>query len=38
VSMRDGSIRTDVRQTPRRAADDLQASLAEGAGEGAAAP
>jgi putative ABC transport system ATP-binding protein len=37
VSMRDGSIRTDVRQTPRQAAVDLQESLA-GAGDGGAAP
>jgi hypothetical protein len=37
VSMRDGSIRTDVRQTPRQAAVDLQESLAA-AGDGGAAP
>jgi putative ABC transport system ATP-binding protein len=37
VSMRDGSIRTDVRQTPRKAAFDLQEAVA-GTGEGAVQP
>ena len=40
VSMRDGSIRTDVRQTPRQAAVDLQEAFETlaGAGEGTASP